>query len=72
MVDVVRLLIFVLKVEKLEPLLLIKTSCEAKVLLVEVVNRDKLVLVVVIKANWDVKVELIFETDVFNDDILVV
>ena len=70
MVEELRLTMFEFKVDILDPLLLISANCDAKVLLVEVVNRDKLVLVVVIKANCDVKVELIFETDVFNDEIL--
>ena len=63
---------FEFKVDILDPLLLISANREVIVLLVEIVNRDKLVLVVVIKASCDVKVELIFVTDVFNVEILVV
>lgn len=72
MVEELRLTIFEFKVDILDPLLLISAKCEVKVLFVDAVNNDKLVLVFVIKANCDVKVELIFETDVFNVEILVV
>ena len=72
MVEELRLAIFEFRVEILEPLLLINASCDVKVLFVDAVNKDKLVLVVVIKPNCDVKVELIFDTELFNDEILVV
>ena len=72
LVEELSLLRFPVKVEILEPLLLINDSCEAKVLLVAVVNNDMFVLAVVIKPNVDVKFELIFDTEVFNDEMLVV
>ncbi len=72
MVEELRLAIFEFKVDMLEPLLVINASCDVKVLLVEVVNKDKLVLVVVIKPNCDVKVKLIFDIELFKDEILVV
>ncbi len=65
-VEELRLAIFEFRVEILEPLLLINASCDVKVLLVEVI-KDKLVLVVVIKPNCDVKVELIFDIELFKD-----
>ena len=45
----------------------ISESCEANVALVAVVNNDMLVLAVFIKPSCDVKVELIFDTEVFKE-----
>ena len=53
-------------------LLFINASCDANVLFVDVTKFDKLVVLVLIKPSCDVKVELIFDTDVFNVDKFVV
>ena len=50
----------------------IKSSCDANVLLVDVTKLARLALLVLINPSWEVKVELIFDTDVFNVDRLVV